>query len=582
MGAHVAQSTADFSSYRYTPFATDAGIQGSPTWSPDGKTIAYVAEVEGVLQVFTRSLASSMREQLTRLRFDARAPFWSPDGTRIYFHSLARDKEALWSISPAGGQPELVVEGAARAAISPDGQRLAVLRDESISDVRLTLWFSSPPGAEPKRYTRPPFDKENFGSLMRFSPDGSRLLIWSDYGILKGFWMIQLPESDPRRVLPSLQGPRAGLEFTWLPDSRHVVVVRNDGPTSGTHLWLADVVTDTSRPLTITNGNEGSPAVSPDGSRIAFTSEATDFDLVLVPLDGSPPRSFLSSTRNELDPAWSPTAAQYAFVTDRTGSQEIWIRSEQDNWERALVRDSDFGGSSSTLLFSSLVFSPDGRRLAYQRFERDERGRIWISTLAGGPPIPLLESGVSYQDAPTWSPDGTWVAFVSTITPDRWSLAKARVGGGGAALVVLKEEILPQSRPHWSPDGRWILCQTTEGLVLVHPNGKESRVLSEQEWLSYEWAADARRVYGLRLSDDQTRLMLVMLDVGTLKEQVVNADVGFLPIAQQPVRGFSRVRDTAFLTSIARPRSDIWLLDGFSPPAGLLARFWPWRTGTLD
>jgi hypothetical protein len=113
--------------------------------------------------------------------------------------------------------------------------------------------------------------------------------------------------------------------------------------------------------------------------------------------------------------------------------------------------------------------------------------------------------------------------------------------------------------------------------VLVDPDGKDSRVLSEQEWLSYEWAADGRRVYGLRLTDDQQRFMLVMLDVGTLKEQVVNADVGPVPIAQQPIRGFSRVRDTAFLTSIARPRSDIWLLDGFSAPSSLAARFWPWR-----
>ena len=40
--------------YRFTPFATDAGYQALPAWSPDGKTLAYVAEVDGVLQVFTQ------------------------------------------------------------------------------------------------------------------------------------------------------------------------------------------------------------------------------------------------------------------------------------------------------------------------------------------------------------------------------------------------------------------------------------------------------------------------------------------------------------------------------------------------
>jgi Tol biopolymer transport system component len=88
--------------------------------------------------------------------------------------------------------------------------------------------------------------------------------------------------------------------------------------------------------LTITNGNESSPDVSADGRRIAFASEATDFDLALAVADGSPLRPVLSSTRNEFDPAWSPAANQYAFVTDRAGSQQIWLRSEQGDWNGPL------------------------------------------------------------------------------------------------------------------------------------------------------------------------------------------------------------------------------------------------------
>ena len=73
----------DFERYRFTPFATDPGYQGSPAWSPDGKTLAYVAAVEGVLQVFTKALGKPLPFQVTRSRFDCLQPFWGPDGTRL-------------------------------------------------------------------------------------------------------------------------------------------------------------------------------------------------------------------------------------------------------------------------------------------------------------------------------------------------------------------------------------------------------------------------------------------------------------------------------------------------------------------
>ena len=585
VGTAVAPSRDVVTPFKYVPLSTDAGYQGQPAWSPDGKTVAYVADVEGVLQVFTRVVGSALRTQITRSRFDCHDPFWSRDSARLFFHSLAGGKDSLWSVSPAGGPADVVMEGATRAALSPDDRTLAVFREDTDSSVGMSLWFATGSGRDAKKYTRPPLDRVVSDGLLRYSPDGSKLLVWANGygwgGAPQGtqFVMIVNPDAAPTPVLRSLIGPRTPPLFTWLPDSRHIVLVRNDGPTVGSHLWIGDVESDRTQPLTVTNTNESSPAMAPDGRRLAFTSEATDFDLVLVPLDGSPMRTFLSSTRNELDPTWSPTGAQYAFVSDRAGSQEIWVRSEEaaserGGFERPLVTDADFSGSR-TMVLGSLAFSRDGRRLAYQRFA-DGGYRIWLSTLAGGTPVPLT-SGDSYQDGPTWSPDGEWVAYINGSQNAAWTLNKIRVGATQPAVMMTG--ISPFARPQWSPDGRWILCQSPDGLNLIAAEGSNTRTISRADWIAYAWGSDASKVYGLRTSDDLHHFLFASIDVATARETVINANLGTIPQANQPIRGFSRIRGDGFLTSIARVRSDIWLLDGFGLPgssAQLFTRFLRW------
>ena len=582
-GSALAPAESGLRFERYSPLATDAGYQGGPSWSPDGKTVAYEAEINGVVQVFTRALGSPMRTQVTTSAFDCYSPFWSPDGSHIYYHSLARDKDALWRVSVAGGAPQMVIEGATRAAIAPDGQMLVSLREDSTVSVSMSLWVSKTPDSEPVRYARGALKDMTFSNgQLRFAPDGSRLLLWlwpdaTAAGPRSGFWEIPLPDGDPRPVLNSLQGLRVPPLFNWLPDNRRIVFVRSDGPTPGSHLWIADTPTDTLQPLTTTAGNEGAPAVSPDGHRIAFSSEATDFDIVEVPLDGSPLRPFLSSTRNEFDPAASPVNTQYAFVTDRSGSLEIWLQNEEGYLQRPLVTDS---GGLPPLALGSLAFSPDGKRVAFQRFDSQSEAhfggpRLWITSVSGGTPVPL-GGGDGYQDAPTWSPDGEWIAFIEGRVGE-WSLAKARVGGGATA-VALKTGVPPFiARPQWSFDGRWIVCETSDGLTVVSSDGAASRVLSGPGWLAYGWSRDGRYVHGLRPTEDQHHFMLVSVDVATGAERVVNANLGTIPPANQPIRGFSPLRNRGFLTSIARVRSDIYVIEGLHPARAWWQRLVPFR-----
>ncbi len=578
---------------RFTPFATDAGYQGAPAWSPDGTEIAYEAEVNGVIQIFKRSLGAALRTKVTNSASHALGPTWSSDGY-IYYLSQARDSGAVFRVTPVGGEPQLVVEDAQESShVSPDGKTIALLRPESKRSVSLGLWLFSLPDGPPRRYDRGAL-KGLAGSsgLVRFSPDGSRLLVWlaTTGDGRSGIWVVPMPDGEPRPLLPGFgNAGQVPPLFSWLPDNRHVVITRSDGPTPGTHLWLADTETNRVLPITATPGNEGAPTVSPDGGTIAFTYEATDFDIVEVPLDGSPPRPFLSSTRNEFDPAASPVNTQYAYVTDRTGHLQIWLQNEEGYLQQPLVAESAFPGAPS-MAVGSLAFSPDGRRLAFQRAAGvDVTGaasaaggptagsRLWVASVSGGAPVPATNGrDGDYEDAPTWSPDGEWIAYLFS-DKGGLGLAKSRVGTRGAPVVLLATGTIPWfvARPQWSPDGSWILCETVEGLMLVAADGKTSRVLSEDEWLAYAWGEDGRQIYGLR--EGGTRVGLVAIDSQTGAERLINGDLGTVPQAPQPIRGFSRLRGRGFLTSIARVRSDIYLIEGFRKPPALWERFWPFR-----
>ena len=93
-----------------------------------------------------RQRTSSVSAQITQAPYDCHHPFWSPDGKRLYFISLARERESLWSISAAGGTPQVAIENATRAAIALDGDTIAFLRDEQPADIvgAAALWFDGP------------------------------------------------------------------------------------------------------------------------------------------------------------------------------------------------------------------------------------------------------------------------------------------------------------------------------------------------------------------------------------------------------------------------------------------------------
>ncbi|HUF69916.1 MAG TPA: protein kinase [Longimicrobiales bacterium] len=580
----------DPSRLRFRPIATDPAYEGFPAFSPDGQTIAYAADVNGVLQIFTRGLSSPVAARLTDAPYDCKHPFWSPDGRRIYYVSRMRDRDGIWSIPSAGGLPQPVLENASRAAISPDGRTVAFLRDEERADVVGTaaLWLSTPPGGEliheaveaaKRRYQ--PFEGLRFveGALW-FSPDGRKLGLCAVPLSLNlppeergwQFWVLPLSGGEPVRRLQAWSevAPRVS-SFSWLPDSRHVVLGAVSLFTPGSDLWLADLEKDRAWALTRSPESYYYPSASSNGP-IVFTKDEGDYDLVAIDQRGDT-QPLLASARNESEPAWSRVdPSLFAYVTDRSGQDEIWLKSLDGRVDRPVITQQEFGGDR-TILLSSPTFSPDGQQIAFLR--NGSRPiwplRIWYAQVAGGPPVELMpQAREGYHGAPTWSPDGQWMTFAEW-KDERWSLVKVRVGSGEPP-EVLRSDGVANATPRWSPRNEWITWETTDAFLLVSPDGQQEQILTEDQWLVHEWSTDGFEVVGIKETED-LRLALISVDIRTGSVRL-RADLGPSAPVNRPVRGLALAADGRAITSTFRLRGDLWLLDGLSLANGAGRRFW--------
>ena len=212
------------------------------------------------------------------------------------------------------------------------------------------------------------------------------------------------------------------------------------------HLWIADTVSGTARQITAGHTNETAPAVAPGGPRIAYASEEVDFDLTLIAPDGRTRRTMLATARNEFDPAWSPAGDQFAFVTDRSGSLEIWARSRDGVWERPIVTAEDFGRLADRNARLAGVFS----RRANAGVSTGRGGHVGCVAVAGQRRRTHARDhhhrhvNRPWRDAPTWSPDGEWIAYVVN-EPARWCWSRR---------AWAPPSVWRSCRPRWLSRGR--------------------------------------------------------------------------------------------------------------------------------
>jgi len=172
-----------------------------------------------------------------------------------------------------------------------------------------------------------------------------------------------------------------------------------------------------------------SPAISRKGDRLVYRRSISNVNIWRAPLTGPHferiPQKLIASTRSEGAPQYSPDGSRIAFSSNRTGRQGIWISAAD--------------GSNAVELFTPPEgiagcphWAPDGMRIA---FDVTVGGRPAIYTIAarGGKPARLETNMDGF--IPSWSRDGAWIYFGSLKT-GRVEVWKASEHGGPAQQVT--------------------------------------------------------------------------------------------------------------------------------------------------
>jgi Tol biopolymer transport system component len=234
------------------------------------------------------------------------------------------------------------------------------------------------------------------------------------------------------------------------------------------------------RTLTHSLADDGAPAWSPDGTRIAF-HRVLDYgdgrfniEIFLMRADGRNVRRLTNHFGDDQDPAWSPDGRSIAFARTFRNTRELAVMDATGGDVRVLVKG-DINGAPS--------WSPDGRRIAFERAAVGFGSAIWIVRADGSGLRQLTRRrpngpGCEMDRWPDWAPDSRTIVFgrnlgnaceqsqLYTIKPDGSRLTKL----GARKLVVDVPGVVPPNGPRYSPDGK--------SIVAVGPGGKSLVILT--------------------------------------------------------------------------------------------------------
>lgn len=442
----------------------------NPKLSPDGRLVAYSADVGGNTDVYVVPALGGEPRRLTWHPGADLVQGWTPDGRRVVFGS-GRATEApspvprFWTVARDGGpETPMPMPRAYQGKISPDGRRLAYRMANSWDEERRhyrggqnrPVWILDMQTMAVE--TVPWTDSKELDPVW---VGNDAVYFLSDRDGVQNVWAYDTRTKQLREVthyrdfdVKSLDGSpnavvfeQAGLIHELDPASgrEHVVPIT----AAGDFGWMMPQWKDVS-------GRVTALAISPTGRRAAVEARGEVFTL---PAEKGDARNLTHASGSaERDPVWSPDGRFVAYFGDKSGEYRLYI-APQDGVSPAR----EIALPNPTHYYTP-AWSPDGRRIAYT----DADFRIWSMDVASG------RATVVDQDTylvprrelePVWSPDGRWLAYAKRLPSLYRAVVVANVETGEKRQLT--DGLADALAPAWDASGKylWFLASTNYGLT---------------------------------------------------------------------------------------------------------------------
>ena len=355
----------------------EPGLETDPSWSPDGRFVAYSSDQSGNFDIWVRSIGEGNSVQVTSSAAHDWQPNWSPDGLSLVFRS-EREGGGLFVVPALGGSERKLCGFGYRPRWSPDGSQVLFYSSAYTGAVKSKTFVISSTGGTPRDVLNDVVPQFVSTLLVAWHPDGSRLSVWGNHRQAGwSLWTVPLNGGPPlqSQIDPAVQSQlkEAGVRFAnflWMPSANGLIF---EGESQGVrNLWKVKVDPPTLRwidgleRLTTGAGKDTDIAVSSDGRKLAFSIRSERNRLWTIPFDPvsgrttGPSQPLTVAGMDALQPGLSPDGKMLVFRKRRADKEELWAKSLADGRETVLTGADDFRRVNP-------ILSNDGSRLIYVR-----------------------------------------------------------------------------------------------------------------------------------------------------------------------------------------------------------------------